>query len=174
MVYLLISWIVTNTVHGFTVFVNRGLGLRTISENAAASDVLMLLYRIAHGINGLLLIAIAAGLPEVRNSSFAITLALSSVIFEWAQAIFPYRGKFMHLHTVLAFAMAVSMVGLAWVLQLSADLSYTAFLIARAGGALAVILFAYFHHPPRPYSWIVQMLVINLVYLQMATIVVTA
>ncbi|HMS31302.1 MAG TPA: hypothetical protein PJ984_02815 [Candidatus Saccharibacteria bacterium] len=173
MAYLLISWIVINTVHGYVVYINRGQGLRTISENAAASNSLLAVYRVAHGINGLLLIAIVAALPERYGHSIVNILALGSVIFEWAQAAVPYRGKLMHVHTALAFAMAVSMVSLAWVLQLSVELPRTEFLVARLSGALAILLFGYFWHPPRPYSWVVQMLVINLVYVQIAVTLAT-
>jgi len=171
--YLLISWIVINTVHGYVVYINRGQGLRTISENAAASNSLLAVYRVAHGINGLLLIAIVAALPERYGHSIVNILALGSVIFEWAQAAVPYRGKLMHVHTALAFAMAVSMVSLALVLQLSVELPRTEFLVARLSGALAILLFGYFWHPPRPYSWVVQMLVINLVYVQIAVTLAT-
>lgn len=173
MLYLLVSWLMINFVHGYVLFINRGQGLRTISENAAASNNLLAVYRFAHGINGLLLIAIVASLPDVHGHSIVILLALGSVIFEWAQAAVPYRGKLMHIHTALAFAMAVSMVSLAWVLQLSVELPYTEFLVARLSGALAILLFGYFWHPPRPYSWVVQMLVINLVYVQIAVTLAT-
>lgn len=172
MVYLLLSWLVINAVHGYVLFINRGQGLRTISENAATSNSLLAVYRVAHGINGLLLIAIVSALPNTHGHSIVIILVLGSVIFEWAQAAVPYRGKIMHVHTALAFAMAVSMVSIAWVLQLSFELPQTEFLVARLSGALAILLFGYFWHPPRPYSWVVQMLVINLVYVQIAVIVV--
>lgn len=171
MLYLLVSWLMINFVHGYVLFINRGQGLRTISENAAASNNLLAVYRLAHGINGLLLIAVVAALPDIHVHSIVIILALSSVICEWAQAAVPYRGRYMHTHTALAFVMAVSMVSLAWVLQLSIELSDTEFLVARLSGALAILFFGYFWHPPRPYSWVVQMLVINLVYVQMAIVV---
>ena len=170
MAYLLLSWLLINIVHGYGVYENRKKPFHTISENLASIPSLLLIYRIAHVINGLLLFLIVSIAVDSSAHWSILVLTAASILFEWAQAAVPYLNKWKVVHNFFAICMATSMVGLGWSLFAHSDLYGAKASIALFAGSIALLSFAYVKHPPRPKSWIVQMITINSLYLQILMI----
>ena len=93
MVYLFISWLLINSVHGYGIYENRKKPFHTISENLASIPSLLLIYRIAHVINGLLLFLIVSIAVDSSAHWSILVLTAASILFEWAQAAVPYLNK---------------------------------------------------------------------------------
>ncbi len=170
MVYLFISWLLINSVHGYGIYENRKKPFHTISENLASIPSLLLIYRIAHVINGLLLFLIVSIAVDSGMHWGVLTLTAASILFEWAQAAVPYLNKWKVIHNFFAICMATSMIGLGWSLFAHSDLYGAKASIALFAGSIALLSFAYVKHPPRPRSWVVQMITINSLYLQILMI----
>ena len=170
MIYLVISWLLINFVHGYGVYINRHKSLATISENLVSSPKLLLLYRIAHLINGLLILGITDKLSELNSNSLVIVMACLSVFFEWAQAIVPYKNKWKSLHHIFAVSMAVSMILFGWSIFMLSNITGLKHALALLAGSLAILCFTYVKNPPRRNTWLVQTISINAVYLQVAMV----
>lgn len=170
MIYLIFSWLLINFVHGYGVYINRRKPFDTISENVTATPTSLLFYRVAHGINGVLLLLIVSQVGGKNASMAILVLTGLSIMFEWGQATVPYKKQWKALHSILALSMAMSMVLLGWVLLISSQLYGVKMLIAIIAGVIAVLSMFYYKNPPRSKSWIIQMITINTLYLQLAMI----
>lgn len=169
---LAVSWFMINFVHGYAVWINWPNPFSTISENASQTNVSLLLYRIAHGVNGLLLIVISNQITILYDNQLVLLLVIFSVFFEWAQAIVPYRNNLKRMHNVFALSMAVSMVALGWSLLISSKVSGFEYNLAIVAGLVATGNMLYYKNPPRANSWILQVVTINALYFQLAAIII--
>lgn len=167
MLFLYISFVIINIVHCLIIYSNRADIKCTISENATTMPKLLFLYRTTHLINGLLISFFVYFVLQANYSPIVLLLVVSSVVFEWLQAIVPARAKTFMIHGILAFLMALSMLLMTFAITFQAvkltnvGLNYIPLCI------LALLTFGYAKIPPRKYSWLVQMVTINSLYIQL-------
>ncbi len=171
---LLISFMATNIVHGYLVLHERGNGRSTLSERAVQHRLTYMAYVFAHMIGGLAFGVFAYNIFWLQNSNLVLTsLAFAGVLTQWAQAVVPDKGKYGVIHTALAFAMSgfiiLLSIGAIFGLPLPTATRFLLLgieLIILAGYPMVTML-------PYKYFWILQIININLFYLQMFIVLLT-
>lgn len=169
--YLACSIIVINLIHSYLLITHRSNHDLTISERAAKNNVALGLYALGHFVGGLAF-GIFAWLLFVTTLNVPVLfyVTLTGIACEWAQALIPARRKFERYHLFLAYSMSVIMTALgilsAVLLAIDDNLKRSLFIIAGlilCGYPLAILL-------PKRYFWVIEMVNINLFYLQMILI----
>lgn len=166
--YLLASFLLINVVHGYLLISHRANRNLTISERAAKNNKTLSLYVFGHLLNGTLFAIFAYNLfISTSSSPLLFAVAVAGIISEWSQALIPARGEYDKPHTAIAFLMSVLMTTLgtlgAILLPVSSSAQILVLFISFVilwGYPLAVLL-------PRRYFWVIEMVNINLFYLQM-------
>ena len=168
MPYLLGSFLLITIVHGYILFTHRDNSNLTLSERAAEDQPSLLLYRLGHIVNGTLFTLFAYYFFVTKtNQVMLFWLAIAGVVTEWAQALIPAKGRYDRPHTAVAFLMSLMMTALG---------VFGAVLLPVDTGVRQLVLFITFvilwGYPlcvllPRRYFWVIEMVNINLFYLQM-------
>ena len=157
-----------NSLHSHLLITHRVKPDLTISERAANNTFVHRLYILGHFVGGLLF-GIFAWYFFVQRYQTPILFVLTTlgIIAEWTQALVPARDIYEKYHITLAYAMSVIMtvlgIAAALLLPIDGSLQRTVLFIALLillGYPAALLL-------PRRYFWKVEMININLFYLQM-------
>lgn len=166
--YLVASFLLINAVHIYLLAAHRANRNLTISERAAKNNAALALYVAGHLINGALF-AIFAYSFFLHKSSEPLLFAVAAlgVISEWSQALIPARGEYDKPHTMIAYLMSalMTLLGAMSAILLPASSNVQRLILAITfiilwGYPLAAVL-------PRRYFWVIEMVNINLFYLQM-------
>lgn len=165
---LLGSFIVINVLHSYLLITHRANDDLTISERAAKNTSVHTLYILGHLVGGSL-----AGIfgwllfMQAFDSPLLFGVTILGIVMEWLQAFIPARNQYEKYHLVLAYAMSALMTLLgilaALLLPIGDSLQRTLLTISALIllGYPAVILL------PKRYFWRIEMININLFYLQM-------
>jgi hypothetical protein len=167
MIFLFASALVINIIHGFLLSSQRDMRGLTISEHAARDIFTHSLYVFGHIVGGFLFMLFAYRFFIVENQTvglFAVTAV--GVFVEWAQAFVPAKNTYESIHLFFAYTMSVIMTALGFIATVFLDLPLGVFLIS-----IAITLSLLAGYPlvatlPRKYFWVIEMININLFYLQ--------
>ena len=172
MLYLVASFIVTNTLHGWLVFGGRGGNPATISYHSVKNRRTLLVYIGGHLVSGLLLWLFVNQLFGAHQKT-AVILAVTSVavLSEWLQALLPAKGKTDTIHTVFATIMAASMALL--VLLCTVFFAPNRLILAMNLLLSAVVasFFLFIRYPPKAGTWKLQFAGQVILYLQIFLLV---
>ena len=168
MKFLVVSWLLINAVHAYLLITHRANRELTLSERAANSYTAWAIFVGGHMCNGMIFGVFAYHfflVGEAKPLLFAI--ASLGIVTEWAQAITPAKDNREKAHIAIAYIMSalMTLLGAASAVLLPLDpgvrtlVIFITFVILW-GYPLAVLL-------PRRYFWVIEMVNINLFYLQM-------
>ena len=106
LVYLLLSALFVNGVHGYLLWSQRHERKWSISVHAARDRQTYLLYLFCHIFGGLFFLLFAIHLFLVlHNIKWLFALALLGIIFEYIQAVLPGKGATEKAHAIMAYGM---------------------------------------------------------------------
>lgn len=165
---LTLSFLIANLTHLYVLIRHRQSKLPTISERAAQTKTSLAFYNLGHLASGLAFAYFSYQFFWLNIGSQSLfTLAILGVLFEWLQALVPARGKHEKPHRRLAYGMS----GLMVLLGIGAIISLPLMPITRTILVVieAIIICGYplVRKLPQKYFWTIQVLNINLFYLQM-------
>lgn len=163
--------LVINVLHGYLLITQRDKRGLTISEHAAKNLSTHALYVLGHLVGGLFFLNFAYWLfVESNHNQWLFLLTVSGVTVEWLQAFVPARNKFEKYHVSLAILMSV----LITVLGIISTVVLPVTPLRRAAclviGGLLIVSYPVSLRLPRKYFWIIEMVNINLFYIQMLLI----
>lgn len=173
LLYLGLSFFVVNFIHSYLLVTHRSNRDLTISERAVSNSLTIRLYVAAHIIGGFsfLLFAQELYLSKFMHVSLFVVVIVG-VIAEYLQALIPARDRYERFHLRLAYFMSIVMTFLGAMSALLLPLEFAtkvALLCITAlillGYPLAILL-------PRRFFWTIEMININLFYLQMVILAV--
>lgn len=170
MIYLVISFLLVNTTHGYLLFSQRKDSPATISYHSVKSQFTLLLYILTHLSAGVLLALFVVSEFGTMNKGL-IAITSIAVLAEWAQALIPAKGKYDKAHTILAGIMAT---GLVTIVLICTFMTGTSTLVRLTGSlvvGIALLFFSFAKYPPRAGFWKLQFIGQTLLYLQMFLLV---
>lgn len=164
--------LVINSLHSYLLITQRDKRGLTISEHAARSNFTHMLYIVGHLVGGVLFIGFARWFfIDVHSNHGLYLLTVSGVAVEWLQAFIPARNKFERYHLLLAILMSVLITILGLASTLILPIHQMTRVICLAIGVLLVLSYPLALRLPRKYFWIIEMVNINLFYIQMLLII---
>lgn len=108
---LLISFICTNFMHSYLLYIQRKDHKPTVSHHAVLSRNTHLLYMLGHFLGGLFFLIFSYQFFYGRHHEIILfVISVLAVSVEYAQAITPAKGKSEPLHNVFALSMAMLMI----------------------------------------------------------------
>lgn len=111
LVYLLLSAICTNGVHGYLLLSQKDNRQWSLSVHAVQTKKAILIYRLGHFAGGIFSMLFCYSYFIVHlHISWPFYIMLVAVIFEYIQAILPAEGKTEKIHTLAAYIMWVLIV----------------------------------------------------------------
>lgn len=167
-IYLLLAFLSVNIVHTYLLVSQKSERGLTISEHAAKTKNTHRFYLFSHMFAGVFFLLFAFEMFIIRNNTTALfCVSVVGALTEWIQAIIPASGRHERIHTAIAYLMSaiVTFIGILAAFLLPVDgLIKTLVLILGGlilcGYPLAVLL-------PKKYFWIIEMVNINLFFIQM-------
>lgn len=172
---LTLSFFVTNLIHVYVLIRHRDSKQPTISERAVQSQSSLALYVAGHILAGLAFAGFAYQFFWLQHSSpILFLLALGGVLLEWIQALIPAKGKYEPIHRAIANGMSgfIVALGVGAIVSIPLPLLAKTLLIALE----LVILAGYPLTTRLPHErfWVIQMVNMNLFYLQMYILLLAA
>ncbi len=165
---LILSFLVANLTHLYVLIRHRQSKLPTISERAVQTKTSLALYVAGHVLAGLAFAGFAYQFFWLNIGSQPLfSLAILGVLFEWLQALVPARGKYEKPHRRLAYGMSGLMVLLGIGAIISLPLTPITRIVLVAIEAVIIFGYPLVRKLPQKYFWTIQVLNINLFYLQM-------
>ncbi len=172
MLYLLASFLLTNTLHGWLVFSHRGKNPASISYHSVKNKTTQLTYIGGHLISGMLLWLFVnelfSGYPQTY---IVLGVTAVAVLSEWLQALLPASGKTDKIHTVFATIMASSMALLVLLCTIFFAPNRPVFLINLTLSAVVGSFFFFIRYPPKMGTWRLQFAGQIILYLQIFLLV---
>ena len=165
---LTLSFLITNLVHTYVLIRHRSSKQPTISERAVQSQSSLVLYVAGHIFAGLAFVSFAYGFFWLQlHSQILFALALWGVLLEWIQALIPAKGKYEPIHRAVAYGMSgfIVALGIGSIISIPVPIVSKTLLVALelviiAGYPLTTRL-------PHERFWVIQMVNMNLFYVQM-------
>lgn len=172
---LTLSFLLTNLVHAYVLVRHRNSKQPTISERAVQSQSSLILYIAGHIFAGLAFAGFACEFFWLQHHSQTLfALALCGVLFEWVQALIPAKGKYEPIHRAVAYGMSgfIVALGVGSIMSVPVPIASKILLIVleliiMAGYPLTTRL-------PHKHFWVIQMVNMNLFYVQMYVLLLAA
>lgn len=172
MSYLIASFFMSMSLHGWLVFRHWNDNPASISYHAVQGRLEFRVYMAGHVVNGLLVGGFVYDLFYGRpNFGIVAAIAVVAILAEWLQAFIPAKDKTDKTHTFFASVMAASMALFALACTLLYAPNSTVRLI---NFSLSIILFsflAFISYPPKQGFWKLQLAGQLLVYVQVFLLV---
>lgn len=165
---LTLSFLAANLTHLYVLIRHRRSRLPTISERAAQTKTSLALYILGHFVGGLAFALFSYQFFWLTlGSKPLLAIAVLGVVFEWLQALVPAKGTLEKPHRALAYGMSGLMVLLGIWTILSLSLTSTTRTLLVMIEAIIICGYPLVRRLPQKYFWTIQVLNINLFYVQM-------
>ncbi len=165
---LTLSFFVANLVHIYVLVRHRHSKQPTISERAVQSNESLALYIVGHLLAGLAFAGFAFEFFWLQfGSKLLFALALGGVTLEWVQALIPAKGKYEPIHRAVAYGMSGFVVTLGTLSIFTFTLSTLTRIMLILLQAIIIAGYPLAARLPHKHFWVIQMVNINLFYLQM-------